>query len=48
VEQAMAGFLPVSEGTLVWYVNRTSTDQVTGFGGGAKRSMGAKLMGSQL
>jgi hypothetical protein len=29
-------------------VNRTSTDQVAGFGGGTKRSMGAKLMASQL
>jgi hypothetical protein len=48
VEQAMAGFLPVKEGTLVVYVNRTSTDQVAGFGGGTKRSVGKKLMASQL
>jgi hypothetical protein len=49
VEQAMAGFLPAAGGgTLVVYVNRTSTDQVAGFGGGTKRSMGAKLMASQL
>ena len=48
VEQAMAGFLPVAEGTLVVYLNRTSTDQVAGFGGGTKRSMGKKLMGAQL
>ena len=48
VEQAVAGFLPVPEGTLVVYTNRTSTDQVAGFGGGAKRSMGEKLMASQL
>jgi hypothetical protein len=47
-EQAMAGFLPVEGGTLVVYVNRTSTDQVAGFGGRAKRSMGSKLMASQL
>ncbi len=48
VEQAMAGFLPVSEGTLVIYLNRTSTDQVAGFGGGTKRSVGKKLMATQL
>jgi hypothetical protein len=48
VEQAMAAFLPIAEGTLVVYVGRTSTDQVAGFGGGTKRSMGAKIMASQL
>ncbi len=48
VEQAMAGFLKVPEGTLVVYVNRTSTDQVAGFGGGTKRSVGAKLMATQV
>jgi hypothetical protein len=47
-EQAVAGFLPVEGGTVVLYVNHTSTDQVTGFGGGAKRSIGSKLMSSQL
>lgn len=48
VEQAVAGFLPVPKGSLVIYTNRTSTDQVGGFGGGAKRSMGEKVMASQL
>jgi len=48
VEQAVAVFLPVSKGTLVVYVNRTSTDQVAGFGGGAKRSMGGRILASQL
>lgn len=48
VEQAVAGFLPVSKGTLVVYANRTSTDQVAGFGGGAKRSMGGRILASQL
>jgi len=47
-EQAIAGFLPVEGGTVVVYVNHTSTDQVEGFGGGAKRSIGSKLMSSQL
>ncbi len=48
VEQAVAAFLPVSKGTLVVYANRTSTDQVAGFGGGAKRSLGGKVLASQL
>jgi hypothetical protein len=47
-EQAISAFLPMKSGTLVVYTNRTSTDQVTGFGGGAKRSIGSKLLASQL
>jgi hypothetical protein len=47
-EQAIAAFLPMKGGTLVIYTNRTSTDQVLGFGGGAKREIGSKLLGSQL
>lgn len=47
-EQAVGAFLPARGGTLVVYTNRTSTDQVTGFGGGAKRSIGSKLLSSQL
>ncbi|MBW2542780.1 MAG: hypothetical protein JRF15_11870 [Deltaproteobacteria bacterium] len=46
--QIVAGFLPVKNGTLVVYVNRTSTDQVTGFGGSGKRAMGTKVMTSQI
>jgi hypothetical protein len=48
VVQAVAGLLPVKAGTLVVYVNRTSTDQVTGFGGSTKRTMGTKVMDSQI
>jgi hypothetical protein len=48
VVQALAGFLPVKDGTLVIYVNRTSTDQVTGFGGSTKRTLGTKVMDSQI
>jgi hypothetical protein len=47
-EQAVVGFLPMQKGTLVFYTNRTSTDQVEGFGGGAKRSIGSKLLASEL
>jgi hypothetical protein len=46
--QAVAGFLPAQGGTVVVYSNHTSTDQVAGFGGGAKRSIGSKLMASEL
>ena len=48
IEQAVVAFLPVTGGTAVFYGNRTSTDQITGFGGGAKRSIGSKLLASQL
>jgi hypothetical protein len=48
VVQILVGFLPVKGGTLVVYVNRTSTDQVTGFGGSTKRAMGTKVMSSQI
>jgi len=47
-EQAIAAVLPVQGGSVVIYANRTSTDQVTGFGGSAKRSIGSKLLESQL
>jgi hypothetical protein len=48
VGQALVGLLPVDQGTLVVYLNRTSTDQVAGFGGSTKRSLGSKIMISQL
>ncbi|MBK7951942.1 MAG: hypothetical protein IPK00_25105 [Deltaproteobacteria bacterium] len=47
-EQAVAGILPAQGGSIVIYANHTSTDQVAGFGGGAKRSIGSKLMASEL
>jgi hypothetical protein len=47
-EQAIVAFLPVDQGTLVIYVNHTSTDQVAGFGGGTKRAIGRTLMAGQL
>ena len=47
-EQAIAAFLPAQGGTIVVYGNRTSTDQITGFGGGTKRSLGSKVLASQL
>jgi len=47
-EQAVAGFLPVKEGTVVAYTNHTFTDQVAGFGGGLKRDIGRRMMASKL
>jgi hypothetical protein len=47
-EQAVAGFLPVQEGTLVAYANHTFTDQVAGFGGSVKRNIGRSVMLKKL
>jgi hypothetical protein len=46
--QAIAALLPVSGGTIVIYSNHTSSDQVEGIGGGAKRSIGRDMMAAQL
>src|SRR5262249_54900883 len=46
--QAVAGIFPVEEGALVIYGNRTYTDQLGGFGAGAKQAIGRKLMGGQI
>ncbi|MBW2425880.1 MAG: hypothetical protein JRG86_16655 [Deltaproteobacteria bacterium] len=47
--QIVAGGLPASEGrTAVVYTTHTYTAQVAGFGGGAKRSIGRKLMSKEL
>jgi hypothetical protein len=47
-EQAIVAFLPVDDGTLVIYTNHTSTDQVAGVGGSAKRRIGRTFMAGQL
>jgi hypothetical protein len=47
-EQAVAGFLPVQGGTLVVYSSHAFTDQVSGFGGSMKRSIGSRVMADQL
>ena len=47
-EQAIVVFLPVQGRTLVIYTNHTSTDQVTGVGGGAKRMIGRSFMARRL
>lgn len=48
VEQALARVVPVDGGSVVLYTNRTSTDEVSGFGGGARRAIGDDLMRAQL
>ena len=47
-QQAIAGFLPVQQGTLVVYGTHTFSDQVAGVGGSAKRGIGRRVMGSKL
>jgi len=46
--QALAGVVPVEGGSGVFYGNRTATDQVAGFGGGMKRSIGSGMMRDTL
>jgi len=46
--QAVAGALPVDGGTAIFYGNRTSTDQVAGFGGALKRKIGGGMMRDSL
>ena len=47
-EQAISALLPMQQGTLVIYANRTSTDQVAGFGGSAKRAIGSRLLSGEI
>jgi len=46
--QGIGGAFPCDEGTFVVYSSKTSTDQVAGFGGAAKRAIGARVMGNIL
>jgi transcriptional regulator with XRE-family HTH domain len=47
--QIVTGVLPTKSGaSAVFYTNHTYTDQVAGFGGSAKRSIGRKMMQSEL
>ena len=46
--QAIAGLLPVAEGTAVVYVARTTTDQLGGFGASVKQSIGRGMMSKQI
>lgn len=46
--QAISGVLPVEEGSVLIYINRTSTDQVGGFGSSVKRSIGDHMMAKEI
>jgi hypothetical protein len=46
--QSVGGFLPVSGGTVVIATSHAFTDQVTGFGGSMKRSIGSKVMAGRM
>jgi hypothetical protein len=47
-EQSVAGFLPVPDGTVVVLASHAFTDQVTGFGGSMKRSIGSSVMARKM
>ena len=47
-EQTVAAFLPVQEGAVVLTGAHAFTDQVTGFGGSMKRSIGSKVMAGKM
>jgi len=45
--QGLGGAFPCEDGVILVYATRTSTDKVAGFGGAAKRAMGARIMSSK-
>jgi hypothetical protein len=47
-EQSIAGFLPVKGGTIVVSMSHAFSDQVAGTGGSMKRSIGSRIMASQM
>ncbi len=46
--QAHAAFAPTKDGTMVFYVTRTSTDRVSGFGASAKHAIGRRMMTREI
>ena len=46
--QVVVGLFPLEGKTLVFYLNRTSTDQVAGFMQGTRHSMGRKIMAKEI
>lgn len=46
--QGIGAALPIDDGAVVLYATRTSSDQVSGFGGAAKRGIGNKIMGGRM
>ena len=47
-EQSTAGFLPCSGGTVALVSSHAFTDQVTGWGGSMKRSIGSSMMAKKM
>jgi hypothetical protein len=47
-EQTVAGFLPVPSGSVVVVSSHAFTDQVAGFGGSMKRSIGSGIMAKKM
>jgi hypothetical protein len=47
-EQSIAGFLPVTGGTVVLCMSHAFTDQVAGSGGSMKRSIGSRVMADEM
>ena len=46
--QAVGGLLPAADGTVIVYLNRTTTDQPGGFGASAKQAIGRTMMAKQI
>ncbi len=46
--QAFAAMIRVEGGTVVLYANRTTTDQLGGFGTSTKQSIGCAMMAKQI
>jgi len=46
--QALAALLPIAEGTAAVYVDRTTTDQLGGFGASAKQAIGRSVLAKQI
>jgi hypothetical protein len=48
ITEAHGALVPAQEGSIVFYANRTSTDQAAGFGSSARHKLGRKIMGKQI
>jgi hypothetical protein len=46
--QAAAGALPVNDGVVIFYANRTASDQVAGFMSSMRHSIGRGMMRDSL
>jgi hypothetical protein len=46
--QGLAGLLPIETGTVVFYLERVTTDQLGGFGASTKQAIGRGMMAKQI